>query len=187
MKILDIGCGNEKAVGAVGIDKNPGTQADVIHDLNQYPWPFESGTFDRIICNHIVEHIVDLIKFMEEVHRICRPDALIEIITPHFSSTYSYTDPTHVRHLGRRSFDYFMARRPLSKNIITRFFETQFIVPDFYLKPLFCPVNIKMTFSRPYRIIGIQWLANRCPDFYEFYMTWIFPARNLRFVLKVLK
>jgi len=36
MKILDVGCGNAKTTNAIGIDSNPTTQADVIHDLNLY-------------------------------------------------------------------------------------------------------------------------------------------------------
>jgi len=45
MKILDVGCGNAKTAHAIGIDSNPTTQADVIHDLNVYPWPIESNSF----------------------------------------------------------------------------------------------------------------------------------------------
>ena len=32
-KILDVGCGQNKYPGAIGIDSNPRTSADVIHDL----------------------------------------------------------------------------------------------------------------------------------------------------------
>lgn len=187
MKILDVGCGNNKADGAIGIDSNPGTQADVIHDLNVFPWPFETNTFERVVCNHIVEHVTDLIMFMEEIHRISRSGAQIEIVTPHFSSCFSYTDPTHVRHLGRRSFDYFMAKRTPPHTSITRFFETEFYVPDFYLQPLFRLSHAHISLARPFRLTGLQWIANNFSDFYEFYLTWIFPSRNLRFTLEVLK
>ncbi len=39
-KILDVGCGANKYEGAIGLDNNPRTAADVIHDLGQVPYPF---------------------------------------------------------------------------------------------------------------------------------------------------
>ena len=33
--ILDVGCGRKKQPGAIGIDFNANTDADVIHNLNQ--------------------------------------------------------------------------------------------------------------------------------------------------------
>lgn len=187
MKILDIGCGNSKTPGALGIDSNPATQADVFHDLNSFPWPLPANTFNQIICSHIVEHVDDLIKFMEEVHRLSQSGAKIKIVTPHFSSRFSYTDPTHVRHLGFRSFDYFIAKRPLPHTLLTRAFETQFAVPDFYLKPLFRLEMVQLRLARPFRLLGMQWFANHFPDFYELYLTWICPARDVYFILEVIK
>jgi len=187
MKTLDVGCGNNKTPGAIGIDSNPGTQADIFHDLNVFPWPLEDNTFDRVICSHIVEHVQDLVRFMEEVHRLGKPGARVEIVTPHFSSRFSFTDPTHVRHLGLRSFDYFVARRNLTHTLTTRAFETQYAVPDFYLQPLFRVARMHLRLARPFRLTGIQWLANRFPDFYELYLTFILPARDMYIDLEVLK
>ena len=184
---LDVGCGNAKTAGALGIDSNPHTQADVIHDLNQYPWPLPESGFDRIVCSHIVEHVADMVGFMQEVHRVARPGASVEITTPHFSNRFSYTDPTHLRHLGLRSFDYFLARRKLTHTFWTRLFETQFAVPDFYVEPLFAMAHVHLRLARPFRLTGVQWLANRFPDFYELYLAFICPARDLTFVLRVLK
>jgi hypothetical protein len=36
-KILDVGCGQNKFPGAIGIDANPRSHADVIHDLGNFP------------------------------------------------------------------------------------------------------------------------------------------------------
>ncbi len=188
MDILDIGCGNAKTPGAVGIDFNVRTEADIVHDLNQYPWPLADNTFDRIVASHIVEHVVDLIRFMEEVHRVARPGAQVEIVTPHFTSRYSYTDPTHVRHLSLFSFDYFLADHPARRpGFFSRAFETQSPVADFYTMARFQKERAFLRFSRPFRLIGLQWLANRFSYFYEMYWAFIFPARDLYFTLKVVK
>ena len=47
--VLDLGCGNRKRPGTVGIDINPQTAADVVHDLNCFPYPFADSTFDHVV------------------------------------------------------------------------------------------------------------------------------------------
>jgi SAM-dependent methyltransferase len=187
VSILDVGCGNAKTPGALGIDGNPATHADIVHDLDHYPWPLASDGFDRVICSHIVEHVADLLAFMREVHRVCRPRATVEIVTPHFSSRFAFTDPTHRRHLGLRSFDYVAPPRAIRHTLLTRAFETQFAVPDFYTRPLFQIVRAHLRLARPFRLVGLQWLANRFPDVYELYLAFIFPGRDLYFTLQALK
>jgi SAM-dependent methyltransferase len=187
MTILDVGCGNAKTPGAVGIDFNPTTAADITHDLNQFPWPLDSDQFDQIVARHIVEHILDPIRFMEEIHRLGKPGAVVQIVTPHFSSRFSYTDPTHLRHLSLFSFDYFVAPPPFRPGLLSRAFETQSPVPAFYSTARFQKVYVHLRLARPFRLTGIEWLANRLPYFYEAYLAFLFPARDLYFTLKILK
>ncbi len=63
-KILDVGCGQNKYPGAIGIDSNPRTKADVIHDLGNVPYPFQENEFDEIICRHVIEHVPDVMAFI---------------------------------------------------------------------------------------------------------------------------
>jgi ubiquinone/menaquinone biosynthesis C-methylase UbiE len=185
--ILDVGCGTSKVVGAVGLDLNPATAADIVHDLNVYPWPLADSIFDRIVCSHIAEHVTDMVRFVEEVHRVGRPGAQIEIVTPHFSNRFSYTDPTHVRHLSLFSFDFFVEQAPLQTSLVNRVFETQPPLAEFYSAVRFRKVHSHLSFARPFRLIGIQWFANRCPYLYEAYWAFILPARDVYLTLKVLK
>ena len=37
---------------------------------------------------------------MDELHRICRPGARIQLRTPHFSSMLAYSDPTHTHYFS---------------------------------------------------------------------------------------
>ena len=185
--ILDIGCGKNKTPGAIGIDFNANTTADMVHDLNAFPWPLSDNQFDRIVCKHIVEHIVDFVRFVEEVHRVAKPGAFVEIVTPHFSNRYSYTDPTHLRHLSLFAFDYFIDQPPFNPSPVSRAFETQSPLVDFYSPVRFKKIRAFLRFGRPFRLCGLQWLANRFPYFYEAYLVWIFPARDLYFTLQVVK
>jgi hypothetical protein len=37
---------------------------------------------------------------MEEIHRVCRPGAIVQLRTPHFSSALAYSDPTHRHYIS---------------------------------------------------------------------------------------
>ena len=45
MMILDVGCGIRKQPGAIGIDRNPASRADVLADLDHSPYPFADSSF----------------------------------------------------------------------------------------------------------------------------------------------
>jgi len=76
MKILDLGCGNKKyeieEAQVVGVDVNPNSVADVIYNLNKFPWPFEDNEFDEVICQDILEHLENIPTVMAEIYRVLR-------------------------------------------------------------------------------------------------------------------
>src|ERR1044072_2407421 len=71
-RVLDIGCGPNKKPGAIGMDVNPRTAADVIHNLDNLPYPFADSEFDEVIGRHVIEHVRDPMAVMSELHRITR-------------------------------------------------------------------------------------------------------------------
>ena len=66
---LDLACGARCTPGHEGVDIAPcegaqlgdgsGRHPDVkhVHNLLDFPWPFEDGSVDAIVCKHFVEHI----------------------------------------------------------------------------------------------------------------------------------
>jgi len=85
MRILDVGCGVNKQTGSIGIDRNPDTRADVLCDLDHRFYPFRDDSFDEVRAVHVVEHVSDVIRFMEELHRVVRPGGTIHVVTPHYT------------------------------------------------------------------------------------------------------
>ena len=104
---LNLACGQIKVEGYFGVDIAPCETVDAVVDLEEYPWPIESDSAEDIICSHYVEHTSDLIKFMEEVYRILKPEGKIRIIAPYYASIRAIQDPTHVRSIGEVTFMYF--------------------------------------------------------------------------------
>jgi ubiquinone/menaquinone biosynthesis C-methylase UbiE len=93
--------------------------ADVKADICDLP--FEDNSFDFILCNHVLEHIPDDTKAMQEIYRILTPGGTAILQIPQDLSrekTFeddSITDPAerakifgqydHVRVYGRDYFD----------------------------------------------------------------------------------
>ena len=175
-RILDVGCGNRKYPSAIGIDKNPSTQADVVHDLNVYPYPFEESSFDEIYADNIIEHLQDVVATMEELHRISKPNALIKIIVPYFRAKWAYIDPTHKHCFTVESFTYFDPDH--NHNTLYN-----------YSKATFKTERIVFNESIRRGLLGrlVTRLANKWPIRYEYYLGHFFPLDDLTFYLRVLK
>jgi len=60
MRTLELGCGFTKTPGAFGVDIIAGSAADLIHDLDVFPYPLADNAFDRIICMDVLEHVTEV-------------------------------------------------------------------------------------------------------------------------------
>ena len=118
---LNLGCGASKEPGYIGVDKVKLPTVDVIHDLDIYPYPFEDNSVDEVICSHILEHLQDINKTMEEIYRICKPNASVIVRAPYYKSHYAFGDSTHRHFFTEQSFIYFDSSHPLSYYTTARF------------------------------------------------------------------
>ena len=181
--ILDVGCGKNKVEiegeKVIGIDFNESTDADVIHDLNKFPYPFEDNTFSRIVCNNVLEHVDDLFATMDELHRIGKSNAIVYIRGPFFSSLAAFTDPTHKRSFTSGTFDYICHDdHPYGFYSDRRFVKKSF-------KIIFWPVT--EWGIRPQEWFGLGLFANKMTRIYEKFFAFIFPAKTIEFELEIIK
>ena len=51
-KILALGATGKDDPNVLTVDSNAKLSPDVVHDLNQVPWPFKDNQFDSVICHH---------------------------------------------------------------------------------------------------------------------------------------
>lgn len=112
---ISLGAGTEPEEGYINVDIVPLEGIDVVHNLMNYPWPFEDSSAEYIKAKDIIEHMAthmpdgssSLIKFIEECHRILKPGGVLWIQTPSWDADFLWIDPTHVRGYDIRSFDFF--------------------------------------------------------------------------------
>lgn len=172
---LQLGCGKRKRPSAIGVDIYRGSDADMLCDLNHFPYPFADSSFDEIIAEHVLEHLDNLIGVVEELHWVARPGATVHVEVPHLSSVFFYQDPTHRHAFTSRTFDYFVPGTDVH----------QFGYSKAVLNVM------KMEFPPPpgaglVKRAFFHWV-NRHIDAYEKHLTFILPRHLLRFQLQVVK
>jgi predicted SAM-dependent methyltransferase len=105
---LNLGCGSIILPDYVNVDIAPVPGADVVHDLDVRPWPWEADTVEQIVAKDVFEHVESAVIFMAECHRVLVPGGLLHLRTPHYKSRDAFTDPTHRRFPTEHTFDYWI-------------------------------------------------------------------------------
>jgi SAM-dependent methyltransferase len=103
---LNLGCGNKRKDGFLGVDLYPCEAVDILANLEER-LPFDNDSVSEMFLDNVIEHIHDIPALMKELHRISKPGGEIFIITPHFANMSSWVDPTHVHHLSYFSMEHF--------------------------------------------------------------------------------
>jgi len=110
LKKLHLGCGRDILQGWINLDSVPLEGVDVVANLDECrttKLPFANDSIDEFLANHVIEHLHNCLPFMEELHRIAKPNAKAVFRVPYGSSDDAFEDPTHRRQLFLNSFQYF--------------------------------------------------------------------------------
>jgi SAM-dependent methyltransferase len=180
--VIDLGCGERKRPGRIGIDRLDLPRVDIVADL-EAGLPFlPDRSVDEIHCRSVLEHIENFEHLFAEMIRVLKDSGRACIFVPHFSNPYYYSDYTHKRPFGLYTFYYFTDRenQPGRK------------VPNFYTDTRVEILSLKLKFRSPIRIL--HWarklfgaLVNLHPTFQEFYeagLCYLVPCDGVEVILK---
>lgn len=181
---IDLGCGNKKKINAhVGIDKLDFPCVDIVGDVLSVTKKFNENTVDKIYTSHFLEHVQNLEEYLNEFSRILKKDGILEIIVPHYSNPYFYSDPTHRRYFGLYTMCYF------SENAL---FKRK--VPKYNHKINYSLLSVELNFSstRPFfirhglkKLMGILFGTSIfMKEFWEENLSFIFPCYDIKYVMK---
>lgn len=100
-------------------------QSAEVKAVDMLAMPFEQGSFDVVIANHVLEHVNDDTRALSEIHRVLKPDGFAILQTPYSSRLHqtwqdsgiddpearlqAYGQEDHVRLYGRDIFDRIVA------------------------------------------------------------------------------
>jgi len=159
---INLGCGNDYKRGWINADFNKEVKADVYADLTRR-LPFKDNYADIILLDNVLEHIPQdkFFFFIEELHRICKNNAIMHIFVPHFSGIYALKHPTHYKCFGIGTFDVMLPEKSFNGERYTKarfklnqerllFFHHNLVNFKLLSK---LPINWMFNFSRAWQLI----------------------------------
>lgn len=87
----------------ITLDINPDVRPNILHDLEEFPYPFDDEAFDSITAHQVLEHTgrqgdhVFFFKQFAEFYRILTPGGRIIGDTPRWDGLWAWSDPSHKR------------------------------------------------------------------------------------------
>ncbi len=178
IKKLNLGCGKDYKEGFINVDFCVGDtfKVDVNHNLEKFPYPFKDNEIDYILMDNVLEHLEDKIKVVEELHRISKPNATIEIYVPHCSSSMAFGNPTHKSFFSSSTFINF---EPGSWE--------KYSEKEFYVKSKLIWLDSRdWVWIRPLKKL-MNWLINKNHFITERFFASIIGIDHIKFTLKVYK
>lgn len=181
---LELGCGAHKRdPNAIGIDLIDHECVDIVGDIFEVLAAIPTNSVHSIQTYHFIEHIENLVLLLSSIARVLKTSGNFEVVVPHFSNPWFYSDYTHKSFFGLYTFCYF------AENTL---FRRQ--VPQ-YVKPLplaLLHVDLIFKSTRPFYVRhGLkkieQWIFNSCTymqELYEEQFCYLFPSYEIRYILK---
>jgi SAM-dependent methyltransferase len=179
MKKLNLGCGQYAKQGYVNLDIVNLQGVDIVHNLNNYPYPFNDNEFDEIFCHHVLEHLDDIVKPLEEIWRITRNGARIIIEVPIFPGIGAVVDPTHKSFYTFGTFDYFTGDK-----LFQHYTKAEFKIIRRYLTFSFTLLPFKYINKLLNKIVNAHIKLQKA---YFWNFSYLFPASSLNVELETLK
>jgi SAM-dependent methyltransferase len=181
--LLELGSGGSKRdPRAVGVDLLDLPGVDVVGDVYDVLASLPDGSVDQITSEHFLEHIPDLERLLRESARVLRPGGRFLAQTPHFSSPYFYSDPTHRVHFGLYTLGYYVADTPMRRKVPQYAAPLPFVHgrPRYAFKsprPFYARFVLKRVLGSFFNATG--WLQ----EFYEENLCWLFPCYEIHYEL----
>ncbi|WP_162009991.1 methyltransferase domain-containing protein [Paenibacillus xylanilyticus] len=103
---VDLGCGQRKSRGYLGLDRFQLPGVDIVADLNN-GIPLEDNSVDIMLCSHSLEHFDDIYFIMEEIYRVSKHNSLIYVLAPYHMETVNFANFYHKQVFNESTFRFF--------------------------------------------------------------------------------
>ncbi len=164
---VNLGCGKDIRKGFVNVDKVSLEGVNIVCDFEKKKLPFKDDSVSFIVINHVLEHVFDLEFLLKEIYRISENGAKISIRVPYFSHESAFSHYQHIRRFTWTTFDLFNPEHPEHFHSDLKF--------KIFKKEL------------RGRFLGNKTPFNLFPRIYQEYLCWIFPTKEIFYLLEVLK
>lgn len=187
---INFGSGSIKMDGYLSVDVWDYGNVDILYKIGD-PLPLPDNSVDEVFSMHCFEHIDDIFFTMHDLFRVCKDGAVLNIISPHFSSPRNCYDMEHRRQFGYRTFEHIygltsietLQSHAVDGNFVNdgvwlEWWEERTLkLKPFWKRALITPVNLLLNY-----------LANKNVWFCErFWIQWVPSFDNIHYRLIVRK
>jgi len=162
-KLIDIGCGFGYVINHIPLANIVAVDISMsqLEKLKDYGYkrirtfsediPIEDSYFDIIICTDVFEHVENVDKLSDELHRLIKPGGMLLFATPWEQDLSVY----HTKEYREKfmKFNFIPHLRSVNNKTIEKYFEGFDIVSS-----TFITVHMKEMTIKPYPIIFIQFI-----------------------------
>jgi SAM-dependent methyltransferase len=181
---LELGCGSHKRRASyIGVDMLDYDEVDVVGDAHAVLARIPDSGVRAISSYHFLEHVQDLSLLLDEVARVLRPSGAFEVVVPHFSNPYFYSDLTHRNSFGLYTFSYLAQDALFSRRVPHYANRLDFELRDVKLgfksaRPFYVRYAAKTLLSRLFN------LNRYMQEFYEENLCYLLPCYEIRYLLR---
>jgi len=140
---INIGSGYNKIDGFVSIDYDSNNNPDYQLDIEKDSLPFPDNTVETVVAHHILEHLGSgYFHCLQELYRVCKHGAIIDIRVPHPRHDAFLADATHKRpitplglQLFSRNFNEYCKQNQLAASTLGEYFGVNFDILEWQYVP----------------------------------------------------
>jgi hypothetical protein len=180
---IELGCGNRKrSPTAIGIDQLDYPCVDIVGDICEVLASIPEDSISTIRSFHVLEHLEDVGGIVQRLEEILKDGGDLQIVVPHFSNPYYYSDYTHKSFFGLYSLSYLARDEIFRRKVPTygrssrlKLIDVRIVFkssPPFYFKHALKTVLSKIINSSRY-----------LQETYEELFCWIVPCYEIDYRL----
>ena len=181
---LELGCGGKKLKNdSIGIDLIDYDCVDIVGDIFKVLAAFPDETVDKIVAHHFIEHIDNLSDLITEFNRVVKNGGTIEILVPHFSNPFFYSDPTHRNFFGLYTFQYYFNSESIFKRKVPNYnskLKMEVISVDLFFKS-YKPNYLRHGFKKLFQLFFN--FNTTTKEMYEELFCYIIPCYEVKYII----
>ncbi len=153
---VDLGCGNNKRLGCIGVDSRQTRATDIVCDVRDTP--FDDASVDELYSSCVLEHFENPYEVLDEIVRVLKPDGVARLRVPNLGTFSAHLDTDHK----------FLADLKIWRQVISGYFD------DVRVEPLGTKYRDNLLLT------GLTYAAVRGLRFHELAQGWEFACRGPR-------
>lgn len=140
---INIGSGYNNPNDYVTVDYDSNCNPDYCINIEKEPLPFQDNEVTAVLAHHILEHLGEgYFHVLQELYRVCKHGAIIDIRVPHPRHEAFLADPTHRRpitpmglHLFSKKFNQHCRDIQAPSSLLGEYFDVDFEILDWQYIP----------------------------------------------------